>query len=111
MNKLMSYKGYQGKIEYDDDAGIFHGMVINTRDVITFEGESVEELRKAFRDSIDEYLDYCARIGKKPDKPYSGRFLVRVKPELHKRVAMEAEQRGMTMNQFVREALEEVIMP
>jgi predicted HicB family RNase H-like nuclease len=111
MNKLMSYKGYQGKIEYDDDAGIFHGIVINTRDVITFEGESVKELRKAIRDAIDEYLDYCSRNGKEPDKPYSGRFLIRVKPELHKMVAMEAEQRGMTMNKFVAEALEKIITP
>ena len=63
---MMDYKGYVGRVEYDDEAGIFHGEVINTRDVITFQGETVEELRKAFRDSVDDYLAFCAERGEEP---------------------------------------------
>ncbi len=70
----MNYKGYIGQVEYDDEAGIFHGEVINTRDVITFQGECVEELRRAFMDSIEDYLAYCSEIGKSPDKPFSGKY-------------------------------------
>ena len=57
---MMEYKGYIGKVEFDDDAGIFHGEVINVRDVITFQGESVQEIRQAFQDSVEDYLAFCA---------------------------------------------------
>ncbi len=69
---MMWYKGYAGMAEYDDEAGIFHGEVINTRDVITFEGESLSDAEKAFRESVDDYLAWCREDGKEPDKPYSG---------------------------------------
>lgn len=68
----MEYKGYVGKVEFDDDAEIFHGEVLDTRDVITFQGKSVGELRQAFRDSIDDYLAFCEQRGESPDKPFSG---------------------------------------
>lgn len=66
---MMEYKNYIGKVEFDDEAGIFHGDVINTRDVITFQGESVAEVEKAFRDSVDHYLALCQQRGEMPDKP------------------------------------------
>jgi len=69
---LMEYKGYFGKVEFDDEANIFHGEVINLRDVITFEGKTVEEIREAFHESIDDYLEFCAARGEDPEKPYSG---------------------------------------
>ena len=69
---MMEYKGYAGQAEYDDVAGIFHGEVINTRDVITFEGESLSDAEKAFRESVDDYLGWCREDGKEPDKPPSG---------------------------------------
>ena len=69
---MMWYKGYAGMAEYDDEAGIFHGEVINTRDVITFEGESLGEAEKAFRESVDDYLAWCREDGKERDKPHSG---------------------------------------
>ena len=65
-----SYKGYRGCAEFDEEAGVFHGEVLNTRDVITFEGQSVEELRKAFRESVDDYLEFCATLGEQPEKPH-----------------------------------------
>ena len=70
--RMMRYKGFAGMAEYDDEAGIFHGEVINTRDVITFEGESLGEAEKAFRESVDDCLAWCREDGKEPDKPHSG---------------------------------------
>src|SRR5450756_2614611 len=78
----MTYKGYQSKVELDEEAGVFHGEVINTRDVITFQGTSVGELKQAFEDSVDDYLEFCASRGEDPEKPFSGKFLIRVPPEI-----------------------------
>jgi predicted HicB family RNase H-like nuclease len=75
---MMEYKRYFARVEFDDEANIFHGEVINLRDVITFEVESVDELRKAFTDSVEAYLEFCAECVEDPEKPYSGEFLVRV---------------------------------
>ena len=70
---MMKYKGYIGMVEYDDEAHIFHGEVVNTRDVITFEGESVQEIEQAFHGSVDDYIDWCREDGVEPEKPYSGK--------------------------------------
>ena len=101
----MEYKGYSAKIEFDEDANIFHGEVINLRDVITFEGETVDGLRQAFQESVDDYLEFCTERGEDPEKPYSGKFVVRVEPELHKRISIEARKRGVSINALVGEAL------
>ena len=90
---MMEYKSYLGNIEYDDQAEIFHGEVINTRDVITFQGSSVAELRKAFRDSVDDYLEFCAQRGEKPEKPFSGRFVTRISPDLHRNITVVASNK------------------
>ena len=103
---MMEYKGYLGRVEFDDDADIFHGEVINTRDVITFEGTTVRELRKALRDSVDDYLDFCRQRGEEPDKPYSGQFVARVGPELHRRISLAASMEGKSLNAWVAERLE-----
>ena len=86
----MIYKGYEAKVELDESAGVFHGEVLNTRDVITFQGSSVKELKQAFEDSVDDYLDFCASRGEAPEKPFSGKFLVRVPPEIHREIMTEA---------------------
>jgi predicted HicB family RNase H-like nuclease len=106
---MMEYKGYFAKVEFDDEANIFHGEVINLRDVITFEGETVDELRKAFNDSIDDYLEFCAERGEDPEKPYSGKFLVRVGPELHKNIVIQARKNGKSLNAWVHDALHKVV--
>jgi predicted HicB family RNase H-like nuclease len=80
---MLEYKGYTGHAIFDDEAGIFHGEIENTRDVITFQGRSVDELETAFRESIDDYLEWCAERGKSPDKPFSGRLALRMPPLLH----------------------------
>jgi predicted HicB family RNase H-like nuclease len=103
---MMEYKGYLGKVEYDDDAGKFHGEVINTRDVITFQGVTVAELKKAFRESIEDYLALCEERGEKPEKPFSGQFVTRISPDLHRRVNLAATQAGKSLNAWVAEQME-----
>jgi predicted HicB family RNase H-like nuclease len=72
---MLEYKGYTAHVELDTEAAIFHGEVLDTRDVITFQGKSVDEIQEAFRESVDDYLDFCAQRGEDPDKPFSGRLM------------------------------------
>lgn len=103
---MMKYKGYQGMVSFDDEAGIFHGEVINTRDVITFQGVCVEELQQAFKDSVDDYLDFCASRGETPEKPFSGNFVLRLPPVLHQQAYARARQSGVSLNEWVKQAIE-----
>jgi predicted HicB family RNase H-like nuclease len=102
---MMQYKGYTGLIEVDEDAGVLFGRVVGLRDVITFQGATVAEARRAFEESVDVYLDFCASRREAPEKPYSGKFLVRVKPELHRRLANEAEVRKTSLNALIEAVL------
>ncbi len=102
---MMEYKGYFAKVDFDDSDNIFHGGIINLRDVITFEGETVKELKKAFQDSVNDYLAFCAERGEEPEKPYSGKFVVRVEPELHKNITIEARKKGKSLNVWVKDTL------
>jgi predicted HicB family RNase H-like nuclease len=106
---MLRYKGYTGQVNFDDDAEIFHGEVIDTRDVITFQGRNVKELKKAFRDSIDDYLEFCQRRREKPDKPFSGKFVLRLSPELHHKVYLRAIQSGKSLNSWIREVLRKAV--
>ena len=106
---ILAYKGYQGVFEYDSEADIFHGDVINTTDVITFQGRSIDELKAALVDSVEDYLEFCAKLGKTPDKPYSGRFNLRVDQELHKRMSAAAASSGKSLNQWVVDNLKELV--
>jgi predicted HicB family RNase H-like nuclease len=103
---MIEYKGYVGRVEFDDEIGAFHGEVVNTRDVITFQGTTVVELRKAFRESIDDYLAFCRERGEQPERPYSGRFVTRVSPDLHRKISIAASFAGKSLNAWVAEQLE-----
>ena len=104
---VMQYKGYLGVFEFDEDAETFHGRVVNTRDVITFEGRSAKELRRALADSVEDYLAFCAERGEEPEKPFSGKFVVRIDPELHRDLVVAAARANKSLNAFVVEALTE----
>lgn len=106
---MIEYKGYIGKVEFYDEANIFHGEVINLRDVITFEGETVKKLKKAFQDSIDDYLEFCRKRGESPEKPFSGKFLVRVEPDLHKEIVIHARSEKKSLNSWVHDVLEDAV--
>jgi predicted HicB family RNase H-like nuclease len=106
---MIEYKGYFGIVEYDADAKLFHGDVINTRDVITFQGTTAPGIEQAFRDSIDDYLAWCREEGAEPEKPYSGKFNVRLPPELHKELAIRAKKLKISINSFVEKAIADEI--
>ncbi|MCC5665013.1 type II toxin-antitoxin system HicB family antitoxin [Nostoc sp. CHAB 5784] len=101
----MKYKGYEASVEFDAEAEIFHGEVINIRDVITFQGSSVDELKQAFSDSVDDYLDFCRERGEEADKPFSGKFMVRIDPDLHKKIVFLAKKEGQSLNSLVEKSL------
>ncbi len=105
MSNVMTYKGYSARIEYDDDDGILFGQIAGIRDGVSFHAESVEELKVAFREAVDDYLDTCAKIGKEPQKPYSGNVMFRVSPEVHRKAAIAAELAGKSLNQWAEEVL------
>ena len=102
---MMEYKGYIGHVEFDDEAEIFHGDVINTRDVITFQGKTVDEIKEAFRGSVEDYLDYCAKLGQEPEKPFTGKFMLRIPPDLHRKIYVAAKQSGESINAWIKEKL------
>ena len=106
---MMEYKNYIGNVEYDAEARIFHGEVLNTKDVITFQGMTVDELEHAFKESIEDYLDWCLEEDVTPEKPYSGKFNLRLSPELHREVAITARKLNVSINKFVEKALEDEI--
>jgi predicted HicB family RNase H-like nuclease len=107
---MMEYKGYLGKVEFDNEAGLFHGEVVNTRDVITFQGKSVQELKKALRESVEDYLAFCAARGEEPDRPCSGQFVTRIHPELHRQVNLAARISGKSLNAWVSEQLQSAVV-
>ena len=103
----MTHEGYLAILEVDA-AGVIHGRVVNARAVLTFEGETLAELRAAFADTIADYFDWCRERGVEPEKPYSGTLSLRLAPELHRRVAEQAAEAGESIDQFIAERLEEV---
>ena len=104
---MFEYKNYLGHVTFDDEAEIFHGDVINTRDVITFQGKSVAELKKAFKDSVNDYLEFCQERGESPERPFSGTFNLRLDPELHRQAYVAAKKEHMSLNTWVKKAIEE----
>ena len=102
---MMHYKGYAGKVEYDDKAKLFHGEVIGLKDVITFQGTTVGEIEAAFKESVDDYLEWCKELGEPPEKLFSGKFLLRIDPSLHQQASLEASMKGMSLNEYVTIAL------
>ncbi|NTW56488.1 MAG: type II toxin-antitoxin system HicB family antitoxin [Chlorobiaceae bacterium] len=103
---MLVYKGYTGQVEFDGEAGIFHGEVLDTRDVITFQGKTVDEIETAFRESIEDYLEFCRERGEEPDRPFSGKLVLRITPELHHKVYLKAAKSGKSLNRWISDTLE-----
>ena len=104
---MMKYKGYCGQAAYDPDAKIFHGEVVGLNAVITFQGKTVTELEKAFKDSIDDYLDWCKERGKSPEKSFSGTLSLRLTPALHKKIAHNAVTKNISINAYLNSIISE----
>ncbi len=103
----MTYKGYLGSVSYSEKDNVFFGKIEGINGLVNFEGESVQELQNAFHEAVDDYLAYCEEEGIEPNKRYSGVLNVRLSPAIHRQIAMLAKQAGMTINSYIREALEE----
>ena len=103
---LLKYKGYQGSVEFSSEDNCFYGKVLGLKGtLISYEGTSVEGIRKDFEDAVDYYLESCEKRGVKPAKPYSGRILLRMSSDLHSDLAAAAESTGTTINDFVQQTL------
>ena len=103
---MMEYKGYRAAVTFDDGVGVFFGTVVDTRDVITFEGDSVEQLRREFKFSVDDYLDACREWGRDPDKPYSGEISFKVSSKVHRTADAAARSEGKTLEEWLAKTLE-----
>ena len=107
----MKYRGYTGVVELDEDSRVLFGHVIGLRDVITFQGGSVAEVIQAFHDSVDDYLEFCAARGESPERPYSGQFVLRVDPQLHRAMAHAAEAQDTSLNALIEGTLQRAFGP
>lgn len=103
----MKHKGYSARIEYSDEDSCFVGHIAGIRDVVGFHGEAVSELRTAFEEAVDDYLETCKKIGKQPQKPYSGKLMLRISPKVHAAVAQAAEVSGKSINQWAADMLDQ----
>jgi predicted HicB family RNase H-like nuclease len=103
--KALTYKGYAARIEFDADDEIFTGRIAGIRDVIGFHAETVPDLKAAFHEAVNDYVETCKKVGKEPQKPYSGNLMLRVDPSVHKKVAVAAELAGKSLNEWGQEAL------
>ena len=106
MKNTLEYKGYIGRFSYEEGDENIHGSVLNLRDVIHFQGKSLDQLRQSFQDSVNDYLAWCAEEGRTPEKPFTGKFIVRMSPDLHRKLSTRAQAKGVSLNQWVNEALE-----
>jgi len=102
---MMTYKGYTAEIEVDIEAGILFGRVIDIKDVVTFKGKTVEEVRAEFHNSVDDYLAFCEELGEEPDKPFSGKLPFRTTPDRHRKIFVAAKKAGKSINAWMDEVL------
>ncbi len=105
----MEYKGYIGIVQFDEEAEIFHGDVLNLKDVITFQSDSVEGLKREFHESVDDYLEFCRKRNEEPEKPFSGKLTLRLNPELHRRLYIRSRKEKKSLNHWIHDALDSVL--
>lgn len=105
----MTHRGYAARIEFSDSDDCFVGHIAGINDVVGFHGASVEDLRAAFREAVDDYLDACQKIDRSPQKPYSGKIMLRISPEIHSALAVAAEVSGKSINQWTADTLADVL--
>lgn len=111
MSNLLEYKNYHTRVEYDAESHLLHGKIEGIRDFVNFESSSIEDLEEEFHSAVDDYLDFCAEVGKEPDKEYKGSFNVRISPSLHRELALEANKANISLNQAVEKAIHQYLHP
>ncbi|MBV2183505.1 MAG: type II toxin-antitoxin system HicB family antitoxin [Rhizobium sp.] len=101
---VMSYGGFSARIEFGSEDEIFFGNIAGITDVVGFHRQSVDELKRAFHEAVDDYVETCRKLGREPHKSYSGKMMFRVDPDVHARAAQAAELSGKSLNQWAEEA-------
>ena len=109
MTNTLTYKGYAARVEFDAEDRVFFGRIAGIDDIVSFHGETVEELVRAFEEAVDDYLYTCEKAGRSPQKPYSGKILLRVPPDLHAKAAMAADAEGKSLNAWAAEQLKRAV--
>ena len=110
MSDVLEYKGYYGSVEYSSADNILFGKILGVRGLISYEGDSLENLRCNFENAVDDYFELCQKNNEEPQKPFKGNFNVRVTPELHRALAMYSQSHGQTLNSVVEEAIKHYII-
>lgn len=110
MNDILEYKTYIGAVSFSAKDDIFHGKIVGINDLVNFEGATVKDLKQAFKEAVDDYLDTCKQLGKEPEKTYKGSFNVRIPSELHRQAARQAMIKDMSLNDFVRYSIENAMI-
>jgi len=108
-DNALKYRDYLGSVEYSDEDNCLYGKVLGIDDLVTFEGQSLSELRQAFQEAVEDYLDICRRHSREPQKSYQGSFSVHISPGLHRRADRDAAAHGLTLDRFVEQAIENYI--
>ena len=110
MNNTMEYNGYVGSVEFSEEDALFFGKVLGVRALISYEGENARDLVEDFHSAVDDYLELCAAEGVEPEKAYKGSFNVRISPELHKKAAIAAMAKQISLNRFVEESIVRAVL-
>ncbi len=105
MSELLQYKNYLGSVQFSAEDEVFYGKIVGIEDLINFEGSSVKELKKSFHEAVDDYLETCEELGKKPNKTYKGSFNIRISQDLHREAAIFAAIKNISLNDFVKTAI------
>lgn len=109
MNDILEYKGYYAEVHFNSEDEVFYGKIIGINDLVSFEGTTVKQLKKEFQEAVEDYLATCQELGKEPEKTYKGTFNVRIPSELHRQAALQAALKKMTLNDFVRQAIDAMV--
>ncbi len=106
MKDLLQYKDFLGSVHFSSDDAVFFGKIEGINDLITFEGKTVDEINKSFKEAVDDYLEICKQEGREAFRSYKGSFNVRISPDLHKKAVQKSISRGESLNQFISKAIE-----
>jgi len=105
MKDILEHKNFIGKVHFSSEDSIFYGKIEGIDDLVIFEGKSVAELNKSFKEAVEDYVNLCAEAGKRPFKSFKGNFNIRIPPELHKMAFHKAVKKGIPLNKFVQKAI------
>jgi len=108
---FIHYKNYTGSVFFSAEDAVFHGKVIGIKALISFEGDSVNAITNDFHNAVDEYLEFCKSEGKEPEKPFKGSFNIRINADLHRKLALTASARGVSLNKLVEDAISQSVSP